>query len=199
MLNGRHFRLAVLGISLASATSGLAASESPAQAFARTWEGKSVTVKQTLYTLVYNERGRLGVTHGARKDGLTVVTPFAEVYFQFDGRQGRDDVTEPDVRRVIKGVTETYQGDSLDLRAYQRIEPLLLTRYDAGANLVVKGVRIDRNSVRLSFAQLDGPDATDEPVTSLTIKWPAPLSKAFSERMLVENLIYRFVEVRPLP
>src|SRR2546426_6565092 len=113
MLNGHHLRVIVVGVALTSGISGLAA-ESPAQAFARSWEGKSVTVKQTLYTLVYNERGRLGITRAARRDGLTVVAPFEEVYFQFDGRQGRDDVTERDVRRVIKAVTETYQGDSLD-------------------------------------------------------------------------------------
>jgi hypothetical protein len=197
-LNVHHLRVVALSVALAAATTGLSASDSPAQAFARTWEGKSVTVTQTLYTLVYNERNRAGVTKGGRKDGLTVVTPFEGVHFQFDGRQGKDDVTERDVRRVIKGVTETYQADSLDVRPYQKIEPLLLTRYDAGANLVVKNVRVDRNSVRLGFVQMDGPDAADE-VTSLTIRWPTPLSKTFSERMLVENLIHSFVDVRSAP
>jgi hypothetical protein len=33
--------------------------------------------------------------------------------------------------------------------------------------------------------------------TSLTVKWPMPLSKSFTERHVIENLIQRFVEVEP--
>ena len=61
-LDGFPRRVAVVIIALATALSTLAASESPQQAFVKRWEGQSVVVKQTLYTLVYNERGRLGNT-----------------------------------------------------------------------------------------------------------------------------------------
>jgi hypothetical protein len=39
-----------------------------------------------------------------------------------------------------------------------------------------KTVRMERDTVRLSFLQMAGPDGADDPVTSLTIKWPVPLS-----------------------
>jgi hypothetical protein len=180
-------------IALVSAVSALTAAESPQQAFARRWEGKNVIVQQSLYTLVYNERGLLGNTHNGRRDGLTVVTPFEGIYFQFDGRQGRSDVAERDPQRILDEVAATYQADSLDVRSYRKVEPLIVERFDAGVELVAEKVRIERDTVRISFARRVGPDAGDDPVTSLTIKWPVPLSKSFSERDLIENLIRRFV------
>ena len=89
-----------------------------------------------------------------------------------------------------------YQPDSLEARSYRKIEPLHLARYEPGVDLVVKSVRVDRDSVRLGFMQPDGPSSGDDLVTSLTIKWPVPLSKSFSERDLVENLIRRFVDFK---
>ena len=38
--------------------------------------------------------------------------------------------------------------------------------------------------------------ADDEVVTSLTVKWPLILSKSFSERGNVEDLIQQFVALR---
>ena len=189
-------RLAPLVVACASAIAGLTASESPQQAFAKSWEGQSVVVRQTLYSLVYNERGRLGKINSAKRDGLTVVTPSQGIYFQFDGRQGRDDVAGRDPQRILDDVSVAYQPDGLDVRAFRKIEPLLVARYDAGAELVVRTVRIDGDIVRLGFAQPTGPDA-DDLVTSLTIKWPAPLAKSFPERPLIENLIRRFVDLKP--
>jgi hypothetical protein len=56
----------------------------------------------------------------------------------------------------------------------------------------VTGVRVDRDEVRFEFARADGEDA----VTGVRIKWPVPLSTAFSERPLVEGLVQRFVQVK---
>jgi hypothetical protein len=192
-------RLAALAIALVSGAAALTAADRPQQAFAKDWEGRHVVVRQTLISLVYNERGLLGNTVSAKRDGLTVVTPSAGMYFQFDGRQGQDDVVGRDAQRIIDAIAVAYRGDTLDVRAYRKIEPLLIARYDVGVELVVRSVRMDRDTVRLVFGQAAGPDRDDAPVTSLTIKWPVPLSRSFSERDVVETLIRPFVEVMRTP
>ncbi len=126
-------RFAASVVALASITVVELSAESPQQAFVKSWEGQDVVVKQTLYALVYNERGRLGNTYGARRDGLTVVTPNQGVYFQFDGRQGRDEVIQRDPQKILEAVNVEYQGDGLDVRSYRKLEALVLTRYDPGA------------------------------------------------------------------
>ena len=186
-------RLAALVIVTLSAGAALAAAERPQQAFVKNWEGKRVTVKRTLYTLVYNERGLLGNTASGKRDGLIVVTPFQGAYFQFDGRQGREDVVGRDPQRMVDAVADAYQPDSLDVRQYRKVEPVLIARYDAGVELVVKNVRLDHDTVKLTFVQPTGPDGADEPVTSLTIKWPMPLSKSFAERDQIEKLNSSYV------
>ena len=186
-------RLAALVIVALSAGAALAAAERPHQAFVRTWEGRRVTVKRALYTLVYNERGKLGNTTSGKRDGLIVVTPFGGTYFQFDGRQGRDDVVGRDLQRMVDAVADAYQPDSLEVRQYRKVEPVLIARYDAGVELIVKKVELDRDMVRLTFVQPTGPDGANEPVTSLTIKWPMPLSKSFTERDQIEKLISGYV------
>ena len=67
--------LPVLVIALSTTFTTLAAAETPQQAFAKSWQGKTVIVKRSLYTLVYNERGRLGNTRDGKRDGLIVLTP----------------------------------------------------------------------------------------------------------------------------
>ena len=184
--------IAILPVCFGSAM----AADGPAEVFARSWEGQNVIVRYPLYSLVYNERGRLGNTRESQREGLTVAAPFDGLYYQFDGRQGRDDVRENDPHRIVRSVNTAYQGDQLEVRAYRRIEALLLSRYEKGVELIVKSVRLDRDSVRLGFAQI-GSDRTNDTVTSLTIKWPAPLSKTLSERTQIENLILRFVAIAP--
>src|SRR5262245_1896453 len=189
-------RVAVSVVAVASIALIELGAESPQQAFVKTWEGQEVVVKQTLYALVYNERGRLGNSYGARRDGLTVVTPNQGVYFRFDGRQGRDEVIQPDPQKILEAVNVEYQGDGLDVRSYRKLEALLVTRYDRGARLIVKRVKIDRDAVLLGFAEAAGSNGPDEVAATLTVKWPVPLSKSFSERGLIENLIRRFIDVK---
>ena len=116
----KYIRCAVLGIALAS-TIHASAADSSRELFLKTWEGKTIVVKRTLYTLVYNERGRLGSTHRNKRTGLTVVTPFAGTYLQFDGRQSQDDIVDQDPQRLVDNIKTTYQSDSLDVRKYQKI------------------------------------------------------------------------------
>jgi hypothetical protein len=174
----------------------LAAADSPQQIFARSWEGKSVVLKQGLYTLVYNERGKLGTTRNGRREGLMVATPSSGAYLQFDGRQGKDDVVDKQPQRIFELVNAAYQPDNLDVRAYRKVEPVVVHRYSAGAELIVSRVRVDRDSVRVAFVQVPTADPNEDPATSLTIRWPVPFNKTFSESVLVDNLIRQFVDVK---
>jgi len=175
--------LALPGVTLAA--------ESPQQAFAKLWEGRTVTVRSTLYSLIYSERGKLGTTRSGLREGLVVATPYQGSFLKFDGRQGRVDVIQHDAKRFVAAVNETYHPDALDVRSYRKLEAFALDRYDPGVELVVSAVRVDRDEVRFEFAR----GADTEPVTGIRIKWPVPLSKTFSERDLVENLIGQFVEI----
>lgn len=175
----------------------LVSSETPHEAFAKSWKGRSVVVRQALHSLVFNERGRLGTLRSNQREGLTVVTPNEGTYFQFDGRQGRDDIAGKDLQAVLNQVTEAYWGDPLEVRPYQRVEPLLVARYDPGVELVVKSVRIEQDRVKIDLAQLTSPDGGQEPVTSITVRWPAPISKSLSERSLIENTFRTFVDLKP--
>ena len=94
-------------------------------------------------------------------------------------------------------VNAAYEPDNLDVRAYRKVEPVVVHRYSAGAELIVSRVRIDRDSVRVAFVQVPTADPNDDPATSLTIRWPVPFNKTFSESLLVDNLIRQFVEVKP--
>src|SRR5437867_1440700 len=183
---------------MALACTGLvhAAADNSRQLFTKNWEGKTVVVKRTLYTLVYNERGRLGTTRRNRRAGLTVVTPFSGWYFQFDGRQSQDDIVDHDAQRLVDTVTETYHSDALDVRDYQKVEPIVLARYEVGSELVVSGVVIERDLVRLVLNNLAIQDEGGEAATALTVKWPTPLSKVLSERDAVEGLIGQFVHLK---
>jgi hypothetical protein len=53
-----------------------------------------------------------------------------------------------------------------------------------------------RYTVRLVFASTSGIDGDQDPLTSLTVKWPVPLSKSLTERVSIENLIRQFVEIK---
>ena len=43
-------------------------------------------------------------TQSGKHDGLTVVTPFAGTYLQFDGRRGREDITDTQPERLSDSV-----------------------------------------------------------------------------------------------
>jgi hypothetical protein len=187
----------VWSVSLAAlvlAASAVTSAGSNQKEFEKRWTGRSVVVKRPLYSLVYNESGLGGAIHAGRS-GLTVVTPFAGTYFQFDGRHKVDDVVEHDVQQLFKSVSVAYRKDKLLGEGWtQKIDPVMLTLYDAGVALRVNAVRVDRDFVRLALVQAAGDD--EDVATSLTVKWPAPLSKSFSERGNIENLIQQFLAVR---
>jgi hypothetical protein len=178
-------------VALVLAATTITSADTNQKAFEKNWVGRRVVVKRTLYSLVYNDRNLRGSIHAGR-DGLTVVTPFAGTYFQFDGRHRVDDVVEHDVEKIAQSVKLAYVKDApLGEGWIQEIEPVMLARYDRGVELVVGVAQVNRDRVRLKLSLPAGGD--DGVATGLTILWPAPLSKSFSERGDVEDLIQQFL------
>ncbi len=166
-------------------------------AFIKQWQGRRVVVRQTLYSLVYNEHGRLGRVYRDKHEGLTVVTPPAGMFFRFDGRDSEKDITARDAQQVIDVIGEKYRRSLVldDVGSFGRIEPQLIARYDAGVELFVAGVRFEPDRVRLLLAAAehaaDGAAAPE--ATSLTVQWPMDLSRTFTERAEIERLIGLFL------
>jgi hypothetical protein len=165
------------------------------KSFVESWQGKRVGIKRTLFTLVYDEHGRIGKTSRNKREGLTVVTPSNGVFLRFDGRDSEEDIVSADPDQIVDQINVAYRrSSSLDLGFFQRIEPTVVARYEPGGMLVVKQVRIDRDRVRLTFAKTaDDEPATDEVATELTIQWPIPLSSGLTERPQIESLIRQFI------
>jgi len=176
---------------MASTMATLSAANNPKEEFAASWQGQAVVLKQRLHTLAYRERGRLG-NGSDKRDGLFVATPFNGTYYQFDGRQSKDDVRGSDPQRVVDAVTSTYAADMMDVRQYAKVEPIVLTIYEPGVELTVSSVRVDRDRLRLFLT--DPRSAETTPVTSFTIQWPTPFSRSFSERQAIETLIRQYIQ-----
>jgi hypothetical protein len=190
-------RAATAAVVLATSISVSSAAGDPRDAFVKRWQGQGVVLTQTLYTLVYDERSRIGVLREGKREGLVVVTPFEGSYLQFDGRRGRDDVKATEPQRLRDAVATAYMGDALlELEASRTIQPIVVNRHDAGVQCVVSKVLFDRYTVRLVLASAGGANADPDPLTSLTVKWPVPLSKSLNEQDTIEGLIRRFVQTR---
>jgi hypothetical protein len=181
---------------LASTISLAAGGPEPARkSFLASWQGKRVAVKRTMYTLVFNERGKLGKTYRAKREGLTVVTPSSGTYCRFDGRDSEGDIVGREPQEVVDQISTTYRRPlSLDIGFYLRVEPLLIAQYQPGGELVVTDVRIERDRVRLSFGSVASDSPVGELATALTVQWPTNLSAALTERPLIEGLIRQFVD-----
>ena len=178
---------------MASTIATLSAASDPTEEFATSWKGQTVILKQRLYTLAYTERGRLGKATDKR-DGLFVVTPFNGTYYQFDGRQSKDDIRDADPQRLADAIRTMYAADSLDVRQYSKVEPILVTIYEPGVELVVSTVRVDRDRLRVFFSD---PRATESTaVTSFLVQWPTPFSHSFSERPAIETIIRQYIRPR---
>lgn len=172
--------------------SSIVSAENQQKAFEKNWVGRHVVVKRPLYSLEYNEHGRGGIK--AKRDGLTVVTPWEGTYFQFDGRLKVANITEHDVHRIAPSVKLAYQKEMmLEDGVNQVIDPVMLSRFESGTELIVRTVRVGLKTIRL---ELSLPDSEKDLATSLTVQWPAALSKPFTERVDVEGLIQQFVTPR---
>lgn len=183
----------IVGVTVLACMGTAVLAESPQRAFVKAWSGQSVVLKRMLHSLIYNERGKLGNTRSGQREGLLVATPLRGEYFQFDGRQTRETVVANHPDLLVKKILTEYEADSLDVRAYRKVDPLGVHRFEPGVALVVSDVRIERDEVTLQFVEAPG---GKEAVTSLRIKWPLPISPAFSERDAVEDVLRRFVEIK---
>jgi hypothetical protein len=177
--------------SLSTAT----AADAPREIFTKAWVGKTVLLKQVLFTLSFDERGVMGQTRHDKREGLNVVTPFNGSHLQFDGRQKQDDVLESNAQRLVDKVTAAYRGDRLSVRQYQKVQPQLLHRYDPGVELTVSKVLIERDFVRVLLVDAKT-SFGEEPATALTVRWPAPFSKSFEERRAIEGLIAQYLHLK---
>ena len=183
----------ILLVALAATTSLHAAERSGKKAFQNAWVGRSVVVKRVLYSVVYDERSRVLplVKHRDRVSGLTVVTPTGTSYYQFDARRdSEEDIVDQDPDRIVSEMRKQYfRSMHLDNGAVQDIEPLMLVRYSPGVAFIVRKVQIDRDRVRLYFHK----DGEAELATTLTVKFPTPLSNELTESPLIDNALTRFV------
>ena len=183
----------ILLVALAAAASLHAAELSGKKAFQSAWVGRRVVVKRVLYSVVFDERSRVVplIKHRDRVSGLTVVTPTGTSYYQFDARRdSEEDIVEQDPDRIVSEMKKQYfRSMHLDNGAVQDIEPLMLVRYSPGVAFIVRKVQIDRDRVRLYFHK----DGEADLATTLTVKFPTPLSNEFTESPLIDDALTRFV------
>ena len=183
----------ILHVALAAAASLHAAELSGKKTFQNAWVGRRVVVKRVLYSVVFDERSRVLpiVKHRDRVSGLTVVTPTGTSYYQFDARRdSEEDIVDQDPNRIVSELRKQYYRDKLlDIGNVQDIEPLMLVRYSPGVAFIVKKVQIDRDRVRLYFHK----DGEADLATTLTVKFPTPLSNELTESPLIDDAITRFV------
>jgi len=182
-----------LSVALAAAASPHAAERSGKKAFLSAWVGRSVVVKRTLYSVVYDERSRVVplIKHQDRVTGLTVVTPTGVSYFQFDARRdSEEDIIDNDPNGIVSKMRKQYiRSMNLDIGTSHDVEPLMLVQYSPGVKLIVRNVRIDRDRVLVQFHKVGQGDLA----TTLTVKWPTPLSDELTESSLIDAALARFV------
>ncbi len=178
---------------LVSSASVAAPAPDSRKEFAGSWQGSRVVLTRTLYTVVYDERGKLSRVYRGRRDGLTVVTPEG-VFFRFQPRGSEENVTGRNPQEVFDRMRGIYgRAGSLDVLPFKRIEPSLLTQYQPGVTLVVRLVEFERDRVRMVLADEGATDGDGKQVaTTLTVQWPADLTEALSERAEIERLIAQF-------
>jgi hypothetical protein len=183
----------MLLVALAAAASLHAAELSGKRAFHNAWVGRRVVVKRVLYSVVFDERSRVLpiVKHRDRVSGLNVVTPTGTSYYQFDARRdSEEDIVDQDPDRIVSKMKDQYyRSMHLDNGAVQDIEPLMLVRYSPGVAFIVRKVQIDRDRVRLYFHK----DGEADLATTLTVKFPTPLSNELTESPLIDDALTRFV------
>jgi hypothetical protein len=183
----------ILLVTLAAAASLHAAERSGKKAFQNDWVGRSVVVKRALYSVVFDERSRVVplIKHKDRVSGLTVVTPTGASYYQFDARRdSEEDIVAQDPNDIVSEMRKQYYRDMhLDIGNVRDVEPLMLVRYSPGVAFIVRKVQIDRDRVRLYFHK----DGEAELATTLTVKFPTPLSNELTESPLIDAALTRFV------
>ncbi len=188
----------IVGIWLVALLGSFAPIHAPAsdsrKEFIDSWQGSRVAVTRTLYTVVYDERGKLSRVSRGKRDGLTVVTPEG-VFFRFQPRGSEEQVSGRNPQEVFDKIRGIYgRAGALDVLPFKRIEPSVLTQYEPGVELVVRSVEIERDRVRLVLANEASTETTEKQIaTTLTVQWLGNLSEALSERPEIERLMGQFI------
>ena len=185
---------AVITIMVAAATLSLHAAESEKKSFLAAWQDRTVVLKRTLFSIVFDERSKwLPIKHEGRVTGLTVGTP-GTMYYQFDARrESEDDIVATDPNVIVATLRDQYRRSTyLDNGFVQDVQAVTLVRYEPGVALVIKKIQIDRDRVRLLLHK----DRKGDLSTTLTVKWPAPLSKELSEGAEIEDILDRYLTRR---
>lgn len=162
------------------------------KAFSDGWDEHTVVLRQPLYSIVYDERSRWlpTVKWQGKVTGLTVATP-GDSYYQFDARrESESDIVDRDPNRVVSQLRKQYfRSMHLDIGSVQDVEPLMLVRYEPGVRLFVEKVQIERDAVRLSLHKEHDGDVA----TTVTVKWPVPLTKELTEGTQIDAILERFL------
>lgn len=168
----RQLPVTLLAVFAATTVSLHAGEESGRRAFVTAWHDQAVILKQTLYSVAYD--GADGVSTKRHVSGLTVATP-ATMYFRFDAPgESEHDLVGLDPDRLVSNL-DVY-------------EEAVLVTYERGMELIVSGVEIDRDLVRISLRR----NGSDVLATTLTVQWPTALSHELSESALIEGVLARF-------
>lgn len=190
-----RIRLVLIPLVALIAAASLHASErSGKKAFQHAWVGRSVVVKRALYSVVYDERNRVLplIKHQDRVSGLTVVTPTGTSYYQFDARRDSEkDIVDQNPNGIVSEMRKQYFRSMYvdDIGTVRDVEPLMLVQYSPGVALIVRKVQIDRDRVRLYFHK----DGEADLATTLTVKFPVPLSNDLTESPLIDATLSLFV------
>jgi hypothetical protein len=185
-------RVLATALTIMSAASAVVSAAGALNAFTRAWDGRRVVVRSPLYSVLYDEVGRLGKHYPGKLAGLTVAT-HAGQHYEFDGPGSDEDIAAATPHEVMNQMSARFHRSShLELSSVKTITPRVLRQFDPGVTLIVDSVRVERNRIRFEFVQSG--DGDDGFATSLTIEWPAPLSKELREREAIEAMLRRFVE-----
>ena len=184
-------RVLATALAITSAASAIVSADALSD-FTRMWHGRRVVVRSPLYSVLYDEVGRLGVHYRGKLAGLTVAT-HAGQHYEFDGPGSDEDIAEATPHAVMNQMSARFHRSShLELSSVKTITPRVLRQFDPGVTLIVDSVKIERNRIRFEF--VESGDQEDGFATSLTLEWPAPLSKQLREREAIEAMLRRFVD-----
>lgn len=192
----RYLRLAsAIAIVIAAVTISLHAAESEKKSFLAAWQDRSVVLKRPLFSIVFDERSKWlpMFKRDGRVAGLTVGTPSA-MYYQFDARrEAEGDIVAIDPNVIVSTLRDQYRRSAyLEIGNVQDVQAVMLVRYEPGVELVIKKVQIERDRVRLLLHK----DRKGDLSTTLTVKWPVPLSNELSEAAVIEDILDRYLTRR---
>lgn len=189
----------VAAVILLTLTATAAAAAPPgARALKSAWLHRQIVLKQALYSIIVT-RQAFGGGAMLSREGLTVVSPETGIYYEFHGHffTGDRTVVGRDLQQVVEEVSAEHRLMPMRTNPNTgRLEPPMpverpaqLITYAAGTILRVQKLAIAKDHVTLTFEDLRGHRA----VTTLTVQWPQPLSRNFSEQPAIDRLLQTFL------